>query len=114
MIGTVGERIGRVEGPATVRAHRPLYQCEISPAGGAEKRDVGITDRIIAEGTGGRKDKIQNTSEKTHSTSISQTPNFQIAYFSNCSDSPSPDLEKPEQKASLAERAEDAEFHQNL
>jgi hypothetical protein len=76
MLRTVGERLGRVEGPAASRAHRSLYQGEISPAGGTEKRNVGITDRIIAEGTGGRKDKIQNASEEAHSTSKFQTTIF--------------------------------------
>jgi hypothetical protein len=76
MLRTVDERLGRVEGPAAARAHRALYQGEISPAGGTEKRNVGITNRIIAEGTGGRKDKIQNASEEAHSTSNFQTTIF--------------------------------------
>lgn len=92
MIGTVSESLGRIEGAAAARADRPLYQCEISPAGGTEKRDFGITDRAIAEGTGGRKNKIQNTSEEAHEPSkfqiamskrqlISQKHKFQIVWF---------------------------------
>jgi hypothetical protein len=88
MFRTVGKRLGRVEGPATSRAHRSLYQGEISPAGGTEKRDAGITNRIIAEGTGGRKDKIQNTSEEAHSTSKFQITTFkrQIIFKSQIPD----------------------------
>lgn len=73
MIGTVGERLGRVERSAAARAERPLYQREISPAGGTEKRDIGITDRTIAEGTGRRKDNIENTPEEAHGTSNDET-----------------------------------------
>jgi hypothetical protein len=65
-----------------------LYQGEISPAGGAEKRDAGITNRIIAEGTRGRQDKIQNASEEAHSTSKFQTIPFkrQIIFKSQIPD----------------------------
>jgi hypothetical protein len=51
MLGTAAQRLGRIKRSAAARAQGPLNGGEVRPAGGTEKRDVGIADPAITKGT---------------------------------------------------------------
>jgi hypothetical protein len=69
MFRTAAQSLGRIEWFAASWAQGPLNGGEVRPAGGTEKRDIGIADPTITKRAGGRKYEVQNTPEEVHNTS---------------------------------------------